>query len=178
MWSRESERHGYGGKARLRTKCILFPNDGFKITREFNPESRIVPQARVIALSTCNSRRLHSLSRRTCTYAAFLYSLTLSGLTLWTANNTVKGTELGAFHVRHDALSMPWRYLPRATMRECCWISRSPTSLASFEPCRMDCARTADTVSARDLARDEAATCTEMARRALGIARRGTLKTK
>jgi len=42
----------------------------------------------------------------------------------------------------------------------------------------MDCARMADTVSARDLARDEAATCTEIARRAMGIARLGTLQAK
>jgi hypothetical protein len=36
----------------------------------------------------------------------------------------------------------------------------------------------ADTVRARDLARGEAGTCTEIARRALGTARRGILETK
>lgn len=42
----------------------------------------------------------------------------------------------------------------------------------------MDCARMADTVSARDLARGEAGTCTEIARRALGTAWRGRLENK
>jgi len=77
-----------------------------------------------------------------------------------------------------DALSMPWRYLPRATRREWCCNSRSPASLASFEPCRRDCARTADSVSARDLARGEVGTCTEIARLALGTTRWGTLEAK
>lgn len=42
----------------------------------------------------------------------------------------------------------------------------------------MDCVRTAETVSARDLARGEVGTCTEIARLALGTARRGKLETK
>src|ERR1700761_8932257 len=88
------------------------------------------------------------------------------------------GNRVGRHSFACDVLSMPWRYLPRATRRECCCISWSPASLASFEPCRIDCVRTAETVSARDLARGEVGTCTEIARRALGMARRGRLETK
>jgi hypothetical protein len=77
-----------------------------------------------------------------------------------------------------DALSMPCRYFPRPMRRECCCISCSPASLASREPCRMDCARAADTVSALYVARGEAGTWNEIARRTLGTAFRGRLKAK
>jgi hypothetical protein len=77
-----------------------------------------------------------------------------------------------------DALSMPCRYFPRPMRRECCCISCSPASLASREPCRMDCARAADTVSALYVARGEAGTWNEIARRTLEAAFRGRLKAK
>jgi hypothetical protein len=67
---------------KLRAKSVLFPNDSLKVTRELDPKFRVVPQASVVSLATCNNERPpHSQLRRIWTYAASLYSLTLSGLT-------------------------------------------------------------------------------------------------
>ena len=51
----EVKHHNVRLRTKLRTKCVLFPNNSFKVARKLDPKLRIVTQAGVISFATRNN---------------------------------------------------------------------------------------------------------------------------